>query len=121
MMRRMMALGVVSLGMMCGSLMAPRPASAQGLWFGSVGFGGPAWFGPGVYGPGLYGPGIYGPRFGSGFSPYGFGAVAYPVAVRPVTVTRPVIYGGITPAYVPRPAVRVPLNRAYRRVWRRGW
>jgi hypothetical protein len=113
---------IVALGLLCGSLACAQPASAQGLWFGGFGMGG----------PGFYGPGLYGPGFGSGFSPYGFGNAAffgaypparfgYPVVARPVYVARPVIYGGIAPAYVPRPVVRAPLNRAYRRVWRRGW
>ena len=101
---------ILALGLVCGSLVCAQSAYAQGLWFGGVGFGG----------PGFYGPGFYGSTFGSGFSPYGFG-IAAPVAVRPVYVARPVIYGSVAPAYVPRPAVRVPLNRAYRRVWRGGW
>jgi hypothetical protein len=96
---------ILALGLVCGSLVCAQSAYAQGLWFGGVGFGG---------------PGFYGSTFGSGFSPYGFG-IAAPVAVRPVYVARPVIYGSVAPAYVPRPAVRVPLNRAYRRVWRGGW
>ena len=53
-----------------------------------------------------------------GYAPARFG---YPVVVRPVYVARPIVYGSVAPAYVPRPAVRVPLNRVYRRVWRRGW
>jgi hypothetical protein len=113
---------ILALGLLCGSLVCAQSASAQGLWFGGMGFGG----------PGLYGPGFYGPGFGTGFSPYGFGNAAYfgaypparygyPAVARPVYVARPVVYGGIAPAYAPRPAVRAPLNRAYRRVWRRGW
>jgi hypothetical protein len=113
---------ILALGFLCGSLVCAQSASAQGLWFGGMGFGG----------PGLYGPGFYGPGFGTGFSPYGFGNAAYfgaypparygyPVVARPVYVARPVVYGGVAPAYAPRPAVRAPLNRAYRRVWRRGW
>lgn len=108
---------ILALGLLCGSLMCAQSASAQGLWFGGMGFGG---------------PGFYGPGFGTGFSPYGFGNAAYfgaypparygyPVVARPVYVARPVAYGGIAPAYAPRPAVRAPLNLAYRRVWRRGW
>ena len=113
---------ILLLGVLCGSLAGTDSAKAQGLWFGGMGFGG----------PGFYGPGFYGTGFGSGFSPYGFGNAAsfgaipparfgYPVVARPVYVARPVVYGGIAPAYAPRPAVRVPLNRAYRRAWRRGW
>jgi hypothetical protein len=104
---------LLALGLLCGSLAFAQPANAQGLWLGGPGFAG---FGFGGY----------------GFSPYGFGnaayfggypiaSFAYPVAVRPVYVARPVVYGSIAPAYVPRPVVRAPLNRAYRRVWRRGW
>lgn len=117
-----MARWILAFGVFCGSLACAGPASAQGLWFGGMGFGG----------PGLYGPGFYGTGFGTGYSPYGFGNAAffgaipparwnYPVVARPVYVARPVVYGGVTPAFVPRPAVRVPLNRAYRRAWRRGW
>jgi hypothetical protein len=114
---------ILALGVLCGSLACAQPASAQGLWFGGMGFGG----------PGFYGPAFLGTGFGTGFSPYGFGNAAYfgaypparynyyPVAARPVYVARPVVYGGFTPAYAPRPAVRAPLNRAYRRAWRRGW
>ena len=112
---------IVVLGVLCGALGCAQPASAQGLWFGGMGFG-----------PGFYGPGFLGAGFGSGFSPYGFGNAAYfgaypparytyPVVARPIYAARPVVYGGFAPAYVPRPAVRVPLNRAYRRAWRRGW
>jgi hypothetical protein len=103
----------LALGLLCVSLAFTQPAHAQGLWLGGPGFGG---FGFG----------------GLGFSPYGFGnaaffggyppaSFAYPVAVRPVYVARPIVYGSVAPGYVPRPAVRAPLNRAYRRVWRRGW
>lgn len=132
MMRRILALGLLG-----GSLMCAQPANAQGLWIGGPGFGGIGFGSPGFGGFG-YSPygfgnvGLYGRGIGTGYSAYGFGnaayfggyapaAFAYPVAVRPVYVARPVIYGDVAPAYVPRPAVRVPLNRAYRRVWRRGW
>lgn len=113
MMRRILALGLLGCSLMCA-----QPASAQGLWIGGPSFGGIGFGSPGFG--------------GFGYSPYGFGnaaffggyapaAFAYPVAVRPVYVARPVIYREVAPAYVPRPAVRAPLNRAYRRVWRRGW
>ena len=119
---------VVALAVLCGSLAFVQPANAQGMWVGGMGFGGPGFYGVGMSPFGFGGPGFY----GSGFSPYGFGNAAYfggypvatfadAVAVRPVYVARPVIYGGIAPAYAPRPAVRLPLNRGYRRVWRRGW
>ena len=117
-----MARRILALGLLFGSLVCAQSASAHGLWFSGMGFGG----------PGLYGPAFYGPGLGMGFSPYGFGNAAYfgaypparygyPVVSRPVYVARPIVYSGITPAYAPRPAVRAPLNRAYRRVWRRGW
>ena len=128
---------ILALGLLCGSLTFAQPTNAQGLWLGGPGFGGIGFGSPGFSGLG-YSPygfgnfGLYGGGFGSGFSPYGFGnsayfggyapaRVAYPVAVRPVYVARPVVYGGISRAYPPRPAVRVPLNRANRRAWRRGW
>ena len=128
---------ILALGLLCGSLAFAQPANAQGLWMGGPGFGGIGFGSPGFSGLG-YSPygfgnfGLYGGGFGSGFSPYGFGnaayfggyapaRVAYPVAVRPVYVARPVVYGNAAPVYAPRPAVRVPMNRAYRRAWRRGW
>ena len=103
MLRRM-----VILGLLCGALCCAQPASAQGLWLGY---------------PGFFPYGFGYPSLSGGFAPVGFG---YPVVVRPVYVARPVIYGGVVssglaPVYRPRPAVRVPLNRAYRRIWRRGW
>lgn len=116
---------IVALGLLCGSLACAQPASAQGLWIGGLGFGGvgvgPAYnavpFGVGggffPYGPyGFGGPAAFG-----GYAPATF---AYPVMERPVYVARPVIYDGF-PAYAPRPAVQAPLNRAYRRAWRKGW
>jgi hypothetical protein len=128
---------ILALGLLCGSLAFAQSASAQGLWLGGPGFGGIGFGSPGFSGLGFspYGFGnfgLYGGGYGSGFSPYGFGNAAYfggyaparfayPVAVRPVYVARPVVYGGISRAYPPRPAVRVPLNRANRRAWRRGW
>ena len=142
MMRRMLVLGSLALAMFCGSIACPNTARAQGLWFGGIGFGGPGFYGPGFGGPGFYGP---------GFSPYGFGNAAYlggyfPARVRyPVVVARPVaaypvaaypvaaypiavspvavspVIGPVRRVYAPRPAVAVPLNRAYRRAWRRGW
>jgi hypothetical protein len=131
-MRRTLALVVL-----CGSLALARPASAQGFWIGGPGFAGLGFGSVGFGGLGSSGFGF--PPYG--FSPYGFGNVpyfggiypaamfAYPVAVRPiyvprpVSVARPIVYGSIAtaPLFAPRPAVRVPLNRAYRRVWRRGW
>jgi hypothetical protein len=105
---------ILTLAVLWSALSFAEPATAQGLWLGGIGFGG----------PGLY---------GGGFSPYGFGNVGfngggvapvsfgYPAVVRPVYVARPVVYGGMTPVYRARPAVQAPLNRAYRRVWRRGW
>jgi hypothetical protein len=103
---------ILALALLLGCAVVAQPAQAQGLWLG--------------------GPSFSGIGFGSGFSPYGFGnaayfggyapaRVAYPAAVRPVYVARPVVYGGISRADPPRPAVRVPLNRATRRAWRRGW
>ena len=125
--RILMVRQFLALGLLSGSLAFAQSANAQGLWLGGPGFGG---LGFSPYGLGNFG--LYGGGFGSGFSPYGFGnaayfggyvpaRVAYPVAVRPVSVARPVVYGGISRAYPPRPAVRAPLNRANRRVWRRGW
>ena len=119
---------ILALGLLCGSLIVTQSANAQGLWIGGMGFGSPGFYGVGMSPLGFWGSGFY----GSGFSPYGFGNAAsfggyaparfnYPVAVRPVSVARPVAYTRVAPAYVPRPAVRMPLNRAYRRVWRRGW
>lgn len=93
-----MVRGILVLGVLCGSLACAQSAHAQGVWLGGVGWGS---------------PGIYG-----GLVPVGFG---YPVAVRPVYVARPVVYGSVAPVYVSRPAVQAPLNRASRRVWRRGW
>jgi len=103
---------ILALTLLLGCVVVAQPAQAQGLWLGGPSFGGIG--------------------FGSGFSPYGFGnaaffggyapaRAAYPVAVRPVSVARPVVYGGISRVDPPRPAVRVPLNRATRRAWRRGW
>ena len=97
---------IVILGLLLGALSCAQPASAQGLWLGY----------PGIFQYGFGYPSLYG----------GFAPVAYPVVARPVYVARPVIYGGVVssglaPVYRPRPAVRVPLNRAYRRIWRRGW
>ena len=36
-----------------------------------------------------------------------------------IHAARPVVYGGIAPAYAPRPAFWAPPNRAYRRGWRK--
>jgi hypothetical protein len=36
-------------------------------------------------------------------------------------VARPVVSTVVTPVYRARPAVQAPLNRASRRIWRRGW
>ena len=128
---------ILALALLLGCVMVAQPAKAQGLWLGGPGFGGIGFGSPGFSGLGFspYGFGnfgLYGGGYGSGFSPYGFGNAAYfggyaparfayPVAVRPVYVARPVVYGGISRAYPPRPVVRVPLNRANRRAWRRGW
>ncbi len=92
---------IAILGLLLGALCCAQPASAQGLWLGYPGF-----FPYGFGYPSLYG---------------GFAPVAYPVIARPVYVARPVIDSEVVPVYRPRPAVRVPLNRAYRRIWRRGW
>lgn len=113
MVRRILALGALSFGLLLGSLASPRPANAQGLWLGGVGLGGPGFYGSG-FSP--YGFGTTG--FYPGFAPVGFG---YPVAVRRVVVASPVVPSVITPVYRARPAVQAPLNRASRRVWRRGW
>lgn len=113
---------IVALGLLCGSFACAQSASAQGLWIGGLGFSGVG-VGP-AFGAVPFG-------FGSGFHPYGFGnaaafggsapaTFAYPVTERPIYVARPVVHGGVPP-YPPRPAVRAPLNRAYRRAWRRGW
>lgn len=104
MMRRIATLGVLSIGLFCGSLAPSQPAQAQGLWVGGVGLG-------------SLGP--YG-----GFAPVGFGypMVASPVVVaRPVAVARPAVPAIVTPVCRARPAVQAPLNRAYRRAWRAGW
>lgn len=108
MMRRILA-----LGLLCGSLAFTETAHAQGLWLGGIGFGSPGFYGSGFSPYGFGNAGFYG-----GFAPARFG---YPVAVRPVYVARPVISTGFAPVYRARPAVQAPLNRAYRRVWRRGW
>lgn len=108
---------ILALGLLCGSLAFAQSANAQGLWMSGIGFGS---------------PGFYGSGFGPGMSPYGFGNAGfygdyaparygYPVAVRPVYVARPVVSTGFKPVYRARPPVQAPLNRAYRRVWRRGW
>lgn len=133
---------MLALVVLCGSLASARPTHAQGFWIGGPGFAGLGFgsFGFGGLGSNWMGSGGFAfPPYG--FSPYGFGNApyfgggypaamfAYPVAMRPiyvprpVSVARPILYGSIAPAplFVPRPAVRVPLNRAYRRVWRRGW
>ena len=128
---------ILALALLLGCVVVAQPAKAQGLWLGGPGFGGIGFGSPGFSGLGFspYGFGnfgLYGGGFGSGFSPYGFGnaayfggyapaSFAYPVAPRPVYVARPVVYGNVAPVYAPRPAVRVPMNRAYRRAWRRGW
>lgn len=125
---------VLAIGLLCGALGFAPAAQAQGLWFGGGSFGGPGWYGGGFFPPG-FGPYGFAP---TGFFPYGYGPAvftggyapvrfAYPVAVapvvvaRPVYVARPVVYGGLVPAYAARPGVALPLNRAYRRAWRRGW
>jgi len=107
---------LLALGLLCGSLTFAPPANAQGLWVGGPGYVGFGGFGLGGFGWSPYGFGNA--AYFGGYTPAGF---AYPMAARPVYVARPVIYGRIAPAYFPRPAVRAPLNRAYRRVWRRGW
>ena len=133
---------ILALALLLGCVVVAQPAKAQGLWlggpgFGGIGFGSPFFGNPGLGGLGFspYGfgnVGLYGGGIGSGYSPYGFGnaayfggyapaTFAYPVAPRPVYVARPVVYRDVVPVYRPRPAVRVPLNRAYRRAWRRGW
>ena len=129
---------ILALALLLGCcVVVAQPAKAQGLWLGGPGFGGIGFGSPGFSGLGFspYGFGnfgLYGGGFGSGFSPYGFGNAAYfggyaparfsyPVSVRQVYVPRPVVYGNVAPVYAPRPAVRVPMNRAYRRAWRRGW
>jgi hypothetical protein len=113
MVRRIVTLGVLAIGLFGGLLARPQAAHAQGLWLGGVGFGGPGFYGSG-FSP--YGFGTTG--FYSAFAPVGFG---YPVAVRRVIVASPVVPSVITPVYRARPAVQAPLNRASRRVWRRGW
>jgi hypothetical protein len=129
---------VLAIGMLCGTLGFAPTAHAQGLWFGGIGYGGPGWYGGGFGSPGWYGGGFGPYGFAPGFFPFGFGSpgwyggyapvrFGYPLMVppvvvaRPVYVARPVIYGGLVPAYAARPAVALPLNRAYRRAWRRGW
>ena len=99
---------ILALGLLCGSLAFAQSANAQGLWMSGIGFGSPGFYGSGFGNPGFYG----------GYAPARYG---YPVAVRPVYVARPVVYSGLTPVYRARPAVQAPLNRANRRVWRRGW
>jgi len=125
-MRRLMVLGLLGAAVACA-----RPADAQGLWMGGLG----------------YGPGFFGPGYGSGLVPVGFGHTAFfggvpggpcaeypvaPVAVpvvvarpvvvaQPVVVARPVVYAAPVPIVAARPAVRLPLNRAYRRAYRFGW
>ena len=121
-MSRLLLTPALAIGLMVGSLACAQPASAQGLWFGGIGFGGPGYFGPGFY--------------GSGFSPYGFGNAGFYSAGRyyaparygygygyPMTVRRPVVAVPVAPRYAAysRPAVRHPLNKAYRRTFRRGW
>jgi len=108
MMRRVLALGVL-----CGLLAVARPAQAQGVWFGGVGFGGPGFYGSGFSPYGFGNAGFYG-----GFAPARFG---YPVVVRPVYGVSPVVPASFAPVYRARPAVQAPLNRASRRIWRRGW
>ena len=113
MVRRIVTLGVLAIGLFGGLLARPQAAHAQGLWLGGVGFGGPAFYGTGFSPYGFGATGFYG-----GFAPVGFG---YPVAVRRVIVASPVVPSVITPVYRARPAVQAPLNRASRRIWRRGW
>jgi hypothetical protein len=100
------------------------PAKAQGLWFGGFGLA------PGVYGSGFSpygfssfgfgGPGFYPGLYSGRYTPI---ALGYPVGaawgLRTVAVPRPVVVG--RPVYAARPAVAMPLNRAYRRIYRRGW
>lgn len=129
---------IVALGLLCGSLVFAQPVNAQGFAYGGPGFVGFGFGSPMLAYPGFGAIGLAPPGFGTvglygaGVSPYGFGnaaffggyapaTFAYPVAAGPVYVARPVVAGGAVPVYAPRPAVRVPLNRAYRRVWRRGW
>lgn len=105
MVRRIVTLGMLSLGLFCGSLALPHAAHAQGLWLGGFGV-------PGLYGTGFSPYGFGATSFYGGFAPVGFG---YPVVARPVVPTI------VAPVYRARPAVQAPLNRASRRVWRRGW
>jgi hypothetical protein len=118
MIRRILVLGVLGC-----SLAVVQPARAQGVWFGGIGV------------PGFYASGFASAGFSGGLIPTRLGfpvvaavvpppvVIAPPVVVVPpvVSVARPIVYGGIGPVYVPRPAVRLPLDRAYRRAWRRGW
>ena len=119
-MSRLLLTPALAIGLLVGSLACAQPASAQGLWCGGIGFGGPGYFGPGFY--------------GSGFSPYGFGNAGFSNPGRyyaparygygyPMTVRRPVVAVPVAPRYsaYSRPAVRRPLNKAYRRTYRRGW
>jgi len=105
---------IMLLALFCGAIAWSPTAHAQGLWFGGFGFG----------------PGFY----GSGFSPYGFGSLGtyggftpigygYPAAWSRVSAPRPVVAYAAPPRPVvaARPAVALPLNRAYRRIYRRGW
>ena len=87
---------ILVLGLLVGVFVCARSAQAQGLLVGGFGF------------PALYG----------GFAPVGY---ALPVVAGPVYVARPVVLGSVAPVYGARPAVQAPLNRASRRVWRRGW
>ena len=89
---------ILFLVLVCGFLACAQSAHAQGVWLGGIGFGSPAFYG--------------------GFAPVGFGS---PVVARPVYVGGPVVSGGVARVYGARPAVQAPLNRASRRVWRRGW
>ena len=127
---------VLSLGLLCGSLACTQSANAQGLWIGGTGFGGPggySGFSTGFY-PGIYSC-VYSGVYGPGFSPYGIGNRSFDSgfnagfysglnAGRSVQVGVPIAYVGLYPrsvVYRARPAVQAPLNRAYRRIYRRGW
>lgn len=110
-----MARFVLLLGLLCGGFGFAQRADAQGLWFGGFGFG------PGFYGSSFSAYGVGGPGLSGGFAPVGWG---YPMGWGRIYAPRPVVAVGPVvgrPVYAARPAVALPLNRAYRRIYRRGW
>lgn len=111
---------ILMIGMLLGAVAFSPSANAQGLWFGGFGIGSPGFSSLGFSSSSFYRYGVGGPGLYGLYAPAAYG---YPLGWNRVSPVRPVLYGVAPPrpVYAARPAVALPLNRAYRRVWRRGW